>query len=145
MPAKDERGSDLLEEDKRNELMAWMDALEFYARDWDETFDGRPSYFTQEFWYLLIGCIKADWGGNPLTVSQVAHGMKSGSNRTREERIKRAVDDGYLFKERAEEDGRAALVRPTPHLEALIIGHLQRTLARMRDSIHGAPKPNPEQ
>ena len=112
-----------------------MDALEFYARDWDETFSGRSSYFTQEFWYMLMGCLRADWAGHPLTVSQLAHLMKSGSNRTREERIKRAVDDGYLVKEKGAEDGRAAIVRPTPELEALIVEHLQRTLIGTREKI----------
>ena len=120
----------------RSDLVAWMDALEFYARDWDETFGGRPSYFTQEFWYMLVGCLRADWAGHALTVSQLAHSMKSGSNRTREQRIKRAVDDGYLVKEKGVEDGRAAIVRPTPELEKLIIGHLQRTLTRTREKIY---------
>lgn len=119
----------------RTELVAWMDALEFYARDWDSAFGGRPSYFTQEFWYLLVGCLRADWAGHPLTVSQLAHSMKSGSNRTREDRIKRAVDDGYLVKEKDAADGRNAIVRPTPALEALIIGHLQRTLVRTREKL----------
>lgn len=61
--------------------------------------------------------------------------MKSGSNRTREERIKKAVDDGFLVKERAGNDGRAALVRPTEKLEALMIGHLQRTRQIVLDAL----------
>lgn len=117
----------------RNELTDWMDALEFYARDWDSTFGAQSNYFTQEFWYMLIGCVRAHWAENPLTVSQLAQSMKSGSNRTREERIKRAVDDGYLVKVRDEQDGRAACVRPTPELEKMVIDHLQRTLDRVRD------------
>lgn len=84
---------------------------------------------------MLVGCLRADWAGHPMTVSQLAHSMKSGSNRTREERIKRAVDDGYLVKERGVDDGRAAIVRPTVELETLIIGHLQRTLTRTREKI----------
>lgn len=40
--------------------MLWMDALEMYGRDWDETFDNRASYFTQEFWYLLVNCMIHD-------------------------------------------------------------------------------------
>lgn len=109
------------------EIIAWAHALEAYARDWDETFENRPGYFTQEFWYLLVGCMIANWRGRPMTMSQACQQMKSGSNRTREERIKRAVDDGFLVKERAGDDGRSALVRPTPKLEALMVGHLQRT------------------
>ena len=67
-----------------------------------------------------------------MTMSQACHAMKSGSNRTREERIKRAVDDGYLIKSRGDEDGRNALVLPTPRLESLIVGHLERTLAAVK-------------
>jgi hypothetical protein len=117
------------------EIIAWAHALEAYARDWDETFDNRPGYFTQEFWYLLVGCMIANWRGRPMTMSQACQQMKSGSNRTREERIKRAVDDGFLVKERTGDDGRLALVRPTPKLEALMVGHLQRTLDLVRDAI----------
>jgi hypothetical protein len=109
------------------DIIGWAHALEAYARDWDETFENRPGYFTQEFWYLLVGCMIANWRGRPMTMSQACQQMKSGSNRTREERIKRAVDDGFLVKERTGDDGRAALVRPTPKLEALMVGHLQRT------------------
>lgn len=116
-----------METGPNHELIVWAKALEGYARDWDETFEKRPGYFTQEFWYLLVGCMIANWNGRPMTMSQACQQMKSGSNRTREERIKRAVDDGFLVKERAGDDGRAALVRPTPKLEDLMVGHLQRT------------------
>jgi hypothetical protein len=110
------------------QLEAWAQVLVAYARDWDETFEGRPGYFTQEFWYLLVGCMIANDHGRPMTVSAACQVMKSGSNRTREERIKRAVDDGYLLKSRAGDDGRAAIVQPTPKLEAMIRAHLERTL-----------------
>ncbi|NEX94786.1 hypothetical protein [Caulobacter sp. 17J65-9] len=117
------------------QLVAWAQALEGYARDWDETFENRPNYFTQEFWYLLVGCLIADWRGKPITVGAACQIMKSGSNRTREERIKRAADDGYLTKERAGEDGRAAVVRPTPKLERLMRGHFERTLSQVRAAL----------
>lgn len=117
------------------EIVVWAHALEAYARDWDETFDKRPGYFTQEFWYLLVGCMIASWNGRPMTMSQACQAMKSGSNRTGEERIKKAVDDGFLVKERAGDDGRAALVRPTEKLEALMIGHLQRTRQIVLDAL----------
>lgn len=116
-----------MESGPNQELIVWAKALESYARDWDDTFEKRPGYFTQEFWYLLVGCMIANWNGRPMTMSQACQQMKNGSNRTREERIKRAVDDGFLVKERAGDDGRAALVRPTPKLEELMVGHLRRT------------------
>lgn len=119
------------------QLVAWAEALEAYARDWDETFENRPAYFTQEFWYLLVGCMIANWQGRPMTVGQACQIMKTGSNRTREERIKRAVDDGYLVKTRTGEDGRMAIVQPTPRLEAMMRGHLERTLTAIRAAIGG--------
>ncbi|MBU4163541.1 MAG: hypothetical protein KKF36_05430 [Alphaproteobacteria bacterium] len=124
-----------------DELIDWMDALELYARDWDQTFGEQTNYFTQEFWYMLIGCVRAHWAGHPLTVSQLTQRMKSGSNRTREERIKRAVDDGYLIKVRDDQDGRASYVRPTPELETMVIGHLMRTLARVRETMQRSKAP----
>jgi hypothetical protein len=114
------------------EIIDWALVMEAYGRDWDETFDNRPGYFTQEFWYLLILATIAHWRDRPMTMSQACHAMKSGSNRTREERIKRAVDDGYLVKMRDDEDGRNALVLPTARLEALIHGHLDRTLTAVK-------------
>jgi len=124
-----------------DELTDWMDALEFYARDWDATFGEQTNYFTQEFWYMLIGCVRAHWAGHPLTVSQLTQRMKSGSNRTREERIKRAVDDGYLIKVKDDQDGRAAYVRPTTELESMVIGHLKRTLTRVRETMQRSKAP----
>jgi hypothetical protein len=109
----------------REQLLTWMKVLENYGRDWDETFGG---YFTQEYWYLLVGCVVANWEGKPLTVSEACQTMKTGSNRTREERIKKAVLDGYLVKEKSKSDGREARVVHTPKLDELVMGHFQRTL-----------------
>lgn len=124
----------------RDALMLWMTALENYARDWDATFENRPTYFTQEFWYMLVGCLRASWLGRPMTVSQLVQAMKSGSARTREERIRRAVGDGYLMKVKSGADGRATVVIPTPMLEEMLVGHLDRTLTLARDAIGAAQK-----
>ncbi len=118
----------------RKDLLTWMDALEDYARDWDRTFENKPTYFTQEFWYMLVGCMRAHWAGKPMTVGQLVMAMKSGSTRTREDRIKRAVDDGYLMKTKSGGDGRSTVVIPTPSLEALLEGHLDRTLTIARQA-----------
>ncbi len=126
----DEQGVDHQLDD--DGLIRWATALEIYARDWDETFEGRPNYFTQEFWYLLVGCLVAHMKDRPMTVSAACQSMKSGSNRTREERLKRAVDDGYLIKERASVDRREAIVRPTPKLEQAMRAHLIRTHRMVR-------------
>ncbi|MBM4192444.1 MAG: hypothetical protein FJ196_05245 [Gammaproteobacteria bacterium] len=112
--------------------LQWAEALMEYARDWDRTFGNRESYFTQEYWYLFVGCLLNDWRGTPLTVSDACKIMRTGSNRTREARIKRAVLDGYLEKRRTEVDKRSAVVIPSARLEAAMRGHINRTMATMR-------------
>lgn len=116
-------------------LMLWGRVLEEYAVDWDKTFDNRPSYFTQEYWYLLVRCTLAAVEGKPFTVSLAAQSMKSGSNRTRENRIQRAVMDGYLQKERSGQDARQVLLLPTDLLKEMILCHLDRTLDLARKEL----------
>ncbi len=108
-------------------LIVWMEALEAYARDWDQVFNNHPHYFTQEYWYLFVGVVTSVWEGKPLTISAACQLMKTGSARTREDRLKKAVQDGYLVKVRSEGDKRTTLVKPSATLEQLIRGHLERT------------------
>ncbi|MFL0798370.1 MAG: hypothetical protein K6L73_12870 [Cellvibrionaceae bacterium] len=117
-------------------FIAWLDVLEFYAHDWDETFENRRGYYTQEFWYLLIGCVVNYWKGSPMTVSRACQMMKSGSSRTREERIKKAVVDGYIEKQKHPGDGREIILVPTDKLEDMIKSHLQRTMQHMFDTFN---------
>lgn len=119
----------------RDDLLLWMDALEAYALDWDKTFEHKASYFTQEFWYLLVRCMINDWNGTPLSVSGACQQMKSGSNRTRESRIRKAVADGYLVKRQGESDRREAIVVPSKELETMMIGHFSRTLSIVRERL----------
>ena len=118
-------------------LMVWGEVLELYALDWDETFGNAPLYFTQEYWYLLVRATFAALKGHPLTVTSATQGMKSGSNRTRENRLHKAVSDGYLLKQRSDEDMRNVRMLPTDRLTKLILGHMDRTLEltlnRLRD------------
>lgn len=119
----------------REDLLLWMDALEAYALDWDKTFEHKASYFTQEFWYLLVRCMINAWNGTPLSVSGACQQMKSGSNRTREGRIKKAVEDGFLVKRQRESDRREAIVIPSEKLEKMMIGHFSRTLDIVSDRL----------
>lgn len=108
-------------------LILWMAALEAYARDWDQVFNNHPHYFTQEYWYLFVGVVTSVWQEKPLTISAACQLMKTGSARTREDRLKKAVQDGYLLKVRSDGDKRTTLVKPSGTLEHLIRGHLERT------------------
>lgn len=116
------------DEESRKDLLRWMEVLEAYGRDWDETFEHRASYFTQEFWYLLVNCMINTWKGKPLSVSGACQQMKTGSNRTREERVRRAVSDGYLVKHQSKSDRRESIVVPSEKLEKIMVEHFNRTL-----------------
>jgi len=112
-------------------LILWMNALESYARDWDQVFDNHPHYFTQEYWYLFVGIVSHAWQNRSLTISAACQLMKTGSARTREDRLKKAEQDGYVYKVRSESDKRITYVKPTPMLEELIRGHMERTYEEM--------------
>ena len=116
-------------------LIEWAEALEAYARDWDATFGKKSQYFTQEYWYLLVVCVRAYWEGHELSMSQMMSEMLTGSPRTREKRIQRAISDGYLITKRSQTDRRLIIVEPSPHLEELVKGHLERTLEIVREKL----------
>ncbi len=122
-------------------LVIWGEVLELYALDWDESFGNAPHYFTQEYWYLLVRVTFAALKGQPLTVTAATQGMKSGSNRTRESRLQKAVSDGYLLKQRSEEDMRNVCLLPTERLVKLILGHMDRTLAMTLERLRNISEP----
>ncbi|WP_417470465.1 hypothetical protein [Maricaulis sp.] len=121
-------------------LADWTELLEQYARDWDATFDGQPHYFTQEYWYLFVACLRGSWRGTPMSISGACQAMKTGSNRTREERINRAVGDGFLVKSKSGDDKRTTVLLPSQKLEALLRGHFERTLALVQQTFGSAGK-----
>ena len=123
-----------IEKPNLKSVLAWMRLLDDYAKDWDSTFDNKPHYYTQDFWYLMVSCCLAYWEGRPLSVATACQHMKSGSNRTREERIKKAVIDGYLQKLPSETDGREIFVAPTEKLEDALYQHFSRTLKQAEDN-----------
>ena len=116
-------------------LLLWSSVLESYARDWDITFDNKPSYYTQEYWYLFINCLKGHWQKTPMTMTRACQSMKTGSLRTREERIKKAVLDGYLCKQKHPDNGRETILIPSQKLQAIIVDHLIRTLNNTLDTL----------
>lgn len=114
--------------EEKKALTKWHDVLDFYAHDWDKTFGHRSTYYTQEFWYLLVDCAINYWRGEPLTVGSACERMKAGSKRTREERIKKAEIDGLLERHKHNSDRRETFLIPSNELQQKIHGHLLRTL-----------------
>lgn len=122
------------------DLLVWMQFLRDYAKDWDRTFDNRAGYFTQEYWYLFVGCLLRYWDGASASVTEACQLMLTGSNRTREARIKRAVSDGYLVKQRGDDDERTVRLIPSPRLEKLMREHFARTLQEAREKMLATPR-----
>jgi hypothetical protein len=121
------------------DIRAWLDVLIRYAADWDNTFRTRSDYFTQEYWYLFTECTRAHLDGSPLGVSEAAAKMQmKASANAKMVRINKAVDDGYLRKERLPgEDGRKVVLVPTDLLIGKLTEHFRRTLADAKKSIDG--------
>jgi hypothetical protein len=123
MPAGAEKRVDPL-------LLAWAGVLREHGNDWDSLFEKRSAYFTPAYRNLFVACVLAARAGRAMTLGEACQVMNSGSSRTREERIRRALADGHLIRIRGAKDGRAVLVLPTKKLEAAVLGHLERTLER---------------
>jgi hypothetical protein len=112
----------------------WMKLLISYAEDWDATFrTERGIYFTQEYWYLFIECVRADADNKALPRKDALRMMRvSLGEDAKLERIQRAIDDKWLIGEQSTADKRVWLLRPTDKLRKAMNGHLARTLDEAR-------------
>ena len=112
-----------------NVLLAWAEFLVGYTNDWNETF--RNQFHTEEYWYPFVHSLRAEWSGEPLTMSEACGVMRTGSIRTGEARIALAATRGLLEKRKSETDHRKILILPTPLLEASLVEHFSRTLGQV--------------
>lgn len=110
-------------------LLPWAEFLIGYTDDWNATFNNR--FHTEEYWYPFVHCLRAHWAGQPLTMSEACQAMRTGSNRTRENRIAIATSRKLLDKRRSETDLRTTHVLPTPRLERYLVDHFSRTLTKL--------------
>ena len=110
-------------------LLPWAEFLVDYTNDWNATFNNR--FHTEEYWYPFVHCLRADWAGRPLTMGEACQAMRTGSNRTRENRIAVAITRNLLEKKKSRSDMRTTLVLPTALLEERLVGHFSRTLLQL--------------
>ena len=128
-------------------LLPWAEFLVGYTNDWNATFNNR--FHTEEYWYPFVHCLRADWAGRPLSMSEACQAMRTGSNRTRENRIAVAITRKLLEKKKSESDMRTTLVLPTALLEDRLVGHFSRTLHQLLELLRsmiaeiesGSPEP----
>ncbi|MGX1165751.1 hypothetical protein AB7M16_002017 [Bradyrhizobium sp. USDA 372] len=126
-------------------LLDWADFLRDYAENWDDHFKQYgDDFFTQEFWYLLVGIVEAYWRKDPMnlaTAKSEIRGLKKADDKTKNTRIKAAEDAGLIkrrsFAELSDEirqnmgagDNRKTYLIPTPRLEKELRAHLSETLS----------------
>ena len=111
-------------------LVPWAEFLVDYTDDWNATLSNR--FHTEEYWHPFVHCLLAAWAGQPLTMGEACQAMRTGSNRTRENRIVIAITRNLLARSKGATDMRTTLVLPTPALERHLAGHFGRTLAQLQ-------------
>ena len=111
-------------------LVPWAEYLVDYTDDWNATLSNR--FHTEEYWHPFVHCLLASWSGQPLSMGEACQAMRTGSNRTRENRIVIAITRNLLTRSKGETDMRTTLVLPTSALERHLVGHFGRTLAQLQ-------------
>jgi hypothetical protein len=136
-------------------LIAWADFLRDYAEDWDAHFKPYGPFFTQEYWYLLVGVTEAYWGKIPLIVAGAKsqlRGLIGVDDKTKDARIKEAIDaklivklsyddlDGSIRAKLGNVDRRYMYLVPTTLLERQLRSHLSNTLRAAIDTLQELPQ-----
>jgi hypothetical protein len=136
-------------------LLMWADCLEDYAENWDDHFKKHGKFFTQEYWYLLVGIMRAYWVGEPLNVAGAKdsiRGLQGYDDRAKDARISAAIDAGLIYKSDYKElspelqtslgeiDRRYKFLLPTAALENAMRSHLAATLAMAIDALGDIPR-----
>ncbi len=115
----------------KHALLPWAEFLIDYTNDWNATFGNH--FHTEEYWHLFVYCLLGCWKGQPLTMGEACSCIRTGSNRTREKRISRAINRGMLTKQKSGHDLRTTFILTTETLEDLLSKHFSRTLNCFRN------------
>ena len=70
--------------------------MENYGQSWFN--DIGKDYYSQEYWYLLTITLAYHWRQTPLSISEACDSMKTGSSRTRENRLKKLIAEHFFIK-----------------------------------------------
>ncbi len=118
----------------RDVLVAWMHHMESYGEVWYD--DIGRDYFNQEYWYLLVIAMVRYWRDEPLYIGDACDCMKTGSARTRENRLRRLFDARWLEKAKNPADRRQTCVLPTADMQRVVGAHLRRSLIQASRFAH---------
>ena len=110
----------------RNTLLKWIGYMENYGQIWLD--DIGKDYFSQEYWYLFTITLVYHWRETPLSISDAYDSMKTGSSKTRENRLKKLIAQHLFIKIKKQTDLRKTYLEPTA--EMLLGGrrHFSRSL-----------------
>ena len=84
----------------------WAEFLIDYAEDWDAHFKRYGKFFTQEYWYLLVGVTQAFWDAKPLNLTAAKdqmRGLQGRDDSVKDDRINEAINAGLITKKKFDE------------------------------------------
>ncbi len=112
----------------RDILQAWMQYMEDYGQTWLD--DVGKDFFSQEYWYLFVITLVYHWRQAPLNISDACRSMKTGSSKTRENRLKKLLAEHWAIKVKDQADMRQTYLEPTE--EMLLSGrkHFRKSLGK---------------
>ena len=111
--------------------------MDDYGQRWFD--DIGKDYFSQEYWYLFTVALASHWRQTPLTVSEAKRCMKTGSSKTRQNRLQKLIDERLFFKTKDRDDLRRTHLEPTDEMLDAGRLHFSRTL---REALHFLEKAN---
>ena len=88
--------------------------MENYGQSWLD--DIGKDYFSQEYWYLFTITLVYHWRQDPLSISGACDSMKTGSSKTRENRLKKLIAEHLFIKIKNQTDLRRTYLEPTTEM-----------------------------
>ena len=110
----------------REILQAWMQYMEDYGAAW--LADTGKEFYSQEYWYLVTMTLVRHWQRNPLNISDACQSMKTGSSKTRENRLKKVIAEHWCIKIKDQTDLRRTHLEPTEGMLLLGRRHFRSSL-----------------
>ena len=114
MPQPDSRPEPNFDSD-RETLIKWIAYMDDYGQRWLD--DVGKDYFSQEYWYLFTVALVSHWQGTPLSVSGACDCTKTGSSKTRQNRLGKLITEHMLFKTKEQADLRRTHLEPTEEIK----------------------------
>ncbi|MCY4362753.1 MAG: hypothetical protein OXE42_11300 [Gammaproteobacteria bacterium] len=98
----------------REILTKWIGCMENYGQSWLD--DIGKDYFSQEYWYLFTITLAYHWRQAPLSISEACDSMKTGSSKTRENRLKKLIAEHLFIKIKNQTDLRRTYLEPAAEM-----------------------------